>query len=455
MNNISENSFDVTLKFEECVVQDIGSFKRVFGLVKVRQFVPLIQAVDLDSNPRNSKAGSITGDIMESLERYPDIFPLMSKGILISALNFRSLDRGRYQLKFDDKAVEGVLDGGHNLLAAGLYILGQVDIKESINGLTFAKFKDLFKKHFDQIDSFLQDAKNDLVLDRLIPVELLIPASDSETDRLSFREALPQIQQARNNNAQLKNQTLADHAGIFEELKGALDVSLRNLVEWKTNDGGIVDVRDVIALAWVPLSELDFDAHDNSGKRISAPSAPQLYSSKAVVLNRYVELMESRDVGRSPAGEKYELHSELVRDALKLAATMPALFEQVCEVVGPMFDSTGSRTKFADLTVVEAANKRPDPKHKFSKTNASIAVPDGFVWPLVTGFRALIERTEEGVLYWGADPIIFLHDHWKDLADSFYTILETGQFDPQKVGKSKLSYELCYAKIDSIYQRVK
>lgn len=120
-----------------------------------------------------------------------------------------------------------------------------------------------------------------------------------------------------------------------------------------------------------------------------------------------------------------------------------------------MFDSSGSRTKFADLAVVEAANKNKEAVHKFSRTKAPIAVPDGFVWPVVTGFRALIERDENGAPIWGTDPIVFLHDHWKELSDSFYTILETGQFDPQKVGKSKLSYELFYAKIDAIYQRIK
>lgn len=337
MNN-NENNFDVNVKFEECVVQRIGSFQRVFGLVKVRQLIPLIEAVDLDSNPRNSKAGSITADIMESLERYPETFPLMSKGILLSALNFRSLERNRYQLRFEDKTIEGVLDGGHNLLAVGLYVLGEAlsdaSIKDKIpSRIIFSQFKELFRQYYTEVDAFLRDAKNDVMLDRYVPVELMLPASDTDIDRLAFRDALPLIQQARNNNAQLKDQTLADHAGIFEELKNAIDPTLRDQVEWKTNDGGVVDVRDLIALSWIPLSELDFDVYNRAGKRISPPSAPQLYSSKATVLNRYVEFMESDAVGRAPAGGKYELNNELVRSALNVTATMPDLFEQVCEII--------------------------------------------------------------------------------------------------------------------------
>jgi hypothetical protein len=453
-------TFDVNLKFDECVVQRIGAFQRVYGLVKVRQLVALIESVDLDSNPRNSKAGSITADIAESLERYPETFPLMTKGILISATNFRGLERNRYQLRFEDKSVEGVIDGGHNLLAVGLFVLGEAlseaSVKERIGArVIFSQFKSLFKQHYSEIESFLQDAKNDAILDRFVPLELLLPASDSDADRLAFREALPLIQQARNNNAQLKNQTLADHAGIFEELKNAIDPTLRALIEWKTNDGGVVDVRDLIALAWIPLSELDFDVVDRAGKRITPPSSPQLYSSKATVLNRYVEFMESDDVGRAPAGGKYELRKEEVRQALELTSGLPSLFEQVSEILEPMFNHVAPKTKFADLTVVETANKRKDIEHKFSRTRAPLAVPDGFVWPVITGFRALIRRDSEGSLAWGVDPFVFLHDHWQELADSFYTILENGQFDPQKVGKSKLSYDLFYAKIDSIFQRVK
>jgi hypothetical protein len=182
---------------------------------------------------------------------------------------------------------------------------------------------------------------------------------------------------------------------------------------------------------------------------------PQLYSSKATVLNRYVDFMESRIVGRSLPGERYELTNEQVRKALEVTATLPALYEQVCEFAPQIFNNSGSRTKFADLTVVEAANKRTDKVHKFTRAKTELVVPDGFVWPVLTGFRALIERDTDGSPRWGVDPIVFLHDNWKELSGSFYTILETGQFDPQKVGKSKLSYELFYAKVDSIYQRAK
>lgn len=457
MNN-SEVSYDVTLKFEEGVTQTIGSFKRVFGLVPIRQLVRLINVVDLDSNPRNSRAGSITQDIMQSLERYPETFPLMSKGILISTMNFRCLERNRFQLRFEDKTIEGVLDGGHNLLAVGLYVLGEALAAASIKSpvgarITFAEFKKLFQQNFEAIDAYLQDAKNNARLDHFVPVELVIPASESDVDLLAFRDNLPLIQQARNNNAQLKDQTLADHAGIFEELKLAISPDLRSVIEWKTNDGGRIDVRELIALSWIPLSELDFDVFDPSGKRVAPPSATQLYSAKATVLNRFVDYMEADSVGHTPVGEKYELKNDLVRSAIKMTASLPNLFEVVSDFISKIFDNADSRMKFEDLDVVVAANKRGNAKHKFSENPTEIAVPDGFVWPLITGFRALVERDDDGSPYWGNDPVVFLHDHWRELSESLFTVLESGQFDPQKVGKSKLSYDLFHARIEAIYNR--
>lgn len=460
MNNIQIRNYDITLKFDEAVTQQISSFQRIYGLVKVRQLVELIGVVDLDSNPRNSRAGSITADIVESLERFPETFPLMSKGILLSTTNFRRAERDRYQLKFDDKNIEGVLDGGHNLLAVGLYVLGEAlseaAISEKIGTrVVFSDFKRLFKQYFAEIDAYLRDPKNSRVVDGFVPLELILPLSNDDADLVAFRDHLPLIQQARNNNAQLKNQTLADHAGIFEELKSAIEPKLRDLIEWKTNDGGVVDVRDLVALTWIVLPELDFDVRDKGEKRISPPAVQQLYSSKATVLNRYIEFMESPDVGTIPRGDKYELKNEKVRDALKLAATLPNLFEAVSEMVEQIFNNSSPRSKFADLTVVVASNKRKDPVHKFSRTPAPLIVPDGFVWPVVAGFRSLIERDNDGNLSWGKDPVLFLRDHWEELSDSYFTILDGGQYDPQKVGKSKMSYDLFYSKIEAIYRRNK
>jgi hypothetical protein len=110
---VNTNS-DVTLKIEQCNSQIVGSARRLIGLVKLKQIVRVIEVLDLDANPRDSKLSSITNDIMDSLNHTPELFPLKSKGLLMAASVFRELDRDRFELTFADRDVEGVLDGGHN-----------------------------------------------------------------------------------------------------------------------------------------------------------------------------------------------------------------------------------------------------------------------------------------------------------------------------------------------------
>lgn len=51
-----------------------------------------------------------------------------SKGILLASSSYESLDRGRYRLSFaSHDEVEGILDGGHNTLAIGSYILSEAE----------------------------------------------------------------------------------------------------------------------------------------------------------------------------------------------------------------------------------------------------------------------------------------------------------------------------------------
>ena len=65
-------------------------------------------------------------DIIDSVREDPKIFQFKTKGILLGTSEFTELDRKRFELHFNDPAYEGLLDGGHNMLALGIYFLGYV-----------------------------------------------------------------------------------------------------------------------------------------------------------------------------------------------------------------------------------------------------------------------------------------------------------------------------------------
>ena len=125
---------ELLIRFEQVDSQAEGSVTRLVGLVRARNLLSLFDAADLEANPRSAKVGSVTVDIIDSIETTPELFPFKTKGILIAASICKSLERRRYQLVFENTKIEGILDGGHNTLAIGLYLLKQVMEAQKISG---------------------------------------------------------------------------------------------------------------------------------------------------------------------------------------------------------------------------------------------------------------------------------------------------------------------------------
>ena len=61
------NGSQSLIRLKQSAEQNIGNIKRVIGLMPARHMVELIDALDLDANPRNSKLGPVTEAIVLSL----------------------------------------------------------------------------------------------------------------------------------------------------------------------------------------------------------------------------------------------------------------------------------------------------------------------------------------------------------------------------------------------------
>lgn len=127
-------STDIIVRFTDSYVQKLGDIKKVVGLMSPKSLIQIIDTLDLDANPRNSRLGSVTDAIQASIradELSPaqKLFPFKSKGILLASSSYEPLERGRYRLGFTSHdEVEGILDGGHNTLAIGSYILSEAEL---------------------------------------------------------------------------------------------------------------------------------------------------------------------------------------------------------------------------------------------------------------------------------------------------------------------------------------
>lgn len=115
----------IIIKFEAPAEQTVGDLTKIVGLVQARFFVSIIDSLNLEANPRASKTGAVTDAIQETISKKPELFPFMSKGVLLASSCYKRLERSRIKIDPVNPKIEGILDGGHNTLAIGLYILEQ------------------------------------------------------------------------------------------------------------------------------------------------------------------------------------------------------------------------------------------------------------------------------------------------------------------------------------------
>jgi len=437
------NNHDVTLKIEQCNSQLVGSSKRLIGLVKLKQIIRIIEVLDLEANPRDSKLSTITNDITESLRYTPELFPLKSKGILLAASIYKELDRDRFELTFADRDVEGVLDGGHNLLAIGHYVLSLAlddteHLKELRKARIWADFKNVFKKHLSTVHEFLTNDDYSKELSTLIPVELLLPKSEDPLDLDDFSRSLIDIQEARNNNAQLKQETKTNNEGLYEGLKSVLPRELEAKIEWRSNEGGEIKAADIVSLVWISLSALELEIDDEDGKRVVPPAPVQTYSSKGECVNRYHRFMSSRSITTDTP--KREIKHEGVLSAFKVAAELPKLYDFIYTNFPEFYNANDG--KFGRISAVNKMNSKAGIKQtKFGQKAIDWKYPEGFIAPLVYGLRSLMQKNENGLLQWATEPLAFLENYLPQVVIRYKQLLEENDFDPQKVGKSNVAYD--------------
>jgi hypothetical protein len=422
----------VIIKFEQVAEQTQGAVTRLIGFVKARNMLGLFDAADLKANPRSAKAGPVTEDIIESIEDDPSTFPFKTKGILLGASRFQRLERSRYHLQFVEPDIEGVLDGGHNMLAVGTQILSRVIVEgKELNKIRmWPDLKSAWTENREEV-ALIKDQ-----LDFLVPIEILVPSNlGSEEIVDAFRTSLLGICAARNNNVELTLETKAHKKGFYEELQKSLPASIARKVEWKTNDGGSIKVRDVIALTWIPLSVIELPE--------DLAIAPQnIYRNKGECAKLFDRLMHNEQVSKKTGGQyTHELHSTSVYSALVIAGKLPELYDRIYRDFPDAYNRSGG--SFGKIGVVKRAkDMKSKPTAHFGGEEVRYSYPDGLIMPLVYGLKALMFKDSKNQVQWKEDPVRFLTEHLDPIVRKYRVILEAFRYDPQKVGKNEGSYNL-------------
>lgn len=440
---ITTNPYKTIIRFDQAAEQADGPIKRVIGFVQARNMLSLFDDATLDANPRSAKANQVTKDIIESVTEAPELFQFKTKGILLGTSDYVELQRNRFELNFNNPAYEGLLDGGHNMLALGTYLLSHVMADKDVKKI---KLWEDFKNGWDDHGNEVKSRKDDFQFK--VPVELLVP-SDMDNDEVvqEFTMALMDICAARNNNAQLTTEAKANQRGFYEEIRKRLPKDLAERVEWKSNewesdDARPIKVRDLIALAWIPLTVLKeaglLPEKSDAGTDLNFTVLPQnIYRNKGELSKLFDKLMEHPDVSRPRNGPQHELHNSAIASAFDILAVLPKLYDKVFMELGDAYN-TATGGKFGRIKAVKYREGKSFASPYYSD-EGEYGVPDGFILPVVYGLKALM-KVEDGKVIWTTDPEIFLDRCLRQLAGAFKMPVEMAGFDPQKVAKNETSY---------------
>lgn len=437
------------IKFEEAAEQVHGSVRRIVGFVQAKSLLGLFDAVDLEANPRSAKWGQVTEAIVESITRDPDIFPFKTKGILVGSSEYQALERKRYELRFSDPATEGILDGGHNMLAIGTHIVSTAvgDEKLVRKCKNWEAFKEVWRQNRTAIEAIRDE------LSFLVPLEILVPANLEDDAIVSeFRSELLEICAARNNNAELTTETKSNQKGFYEAIKAALPEQVAKRIEWKSNiAGGDIKVRDIIALAWIPLSRIP-------DLPVKAPVPQNLYRNKGECAKLFDDLMSHESISeRGADGPTYTLKSEAVRSAIQVLGDVPGLYDKIYKDFPDAYNKAGGHFGRIGIVRMYDASRRTDKNRKymrsqptthFTEQEVEYSYPDALIMPLVWGLSALMEF-KDGKVRWRVDPARFLDRHLVEIARNYKLVLEMSRFDPNKLGKNEASYGFAVSQFET------
>lgn len=432
----------VVIRFDEAAASEKYPLRKVVGTATADSLIRLIDIADLEANPREAKVGDVTDGIRESLDRTPQWFPFKSKGLLLAAESCVPRERNRYELTFGDGDIEGILDGGHNLLAIALHILGLAlgdDGQKELRSIRrWEHVPDTWKANRDKIDG-IKDR-----LDFVTPMEIIYP-QDGPGGRDEFLNAVLDVAQARNNNVQLTEETKANKAGYYDLIRESIDELLVPQVEWKTNDGGRIKVRDLVALTWIPLSRIE---EDLPGKSEFNPV--NIYSNKGACTSAFNTLVESDEVSRRLKGDIREISHPGVKSAIRMMRDIPRLFDFIYAEFPEAYNEASPGFGRMNTVRVFDPNKTTanDPKYlsrpprsKYYQHECKYDYPEGFMMPLVWGLGELMTY-EDGEVKWRTSPDTFLKRNLKKTLEVFYGVIQLSTYDPQKVGKTQASYTL-------------
>ena len=338
----------------------------------------------METNPREQKmTTNVAKKIKESLLNVSELnFYLLNRGILLSAKDVSySNYSNEITISFEDDEVHGNVDGGHTYR-------------------TILEYR-------DQIDPGQQFVK----------IEILT----------GIEGIFQSLAAARNTSVQVQDKSIAELEDRFDLIKKALSEEsyMKNKrVYFKENDTGDIDVADMLAI----LNLFNIDRY------VGMSSFPiNSYSSKKKCIDLYIA--DHKQYGESDKNP-YMKMSNIMPDIFRLYDTIEVGMNK-------FYRQKNSSGRYGSVKGVQVPKIGQELKSKFFENEMDASSPNGFIYPIIGAFRALLEEKNEKYC-WKKDPFEVLEKIGSELVESTVSMSRSLGNNPQSVGKESNLWKTLY-----------
>lgn len=315
------------------------NLRRHYAVVPISQ-IPADWLNWLDVNARDSNSrGRVPKAIRQTLLDNPEWFAEYNRGLTIVAshIDWDSSTK-RLTVEFSDTQLNGVLDGGHTLHV-------------------------ILEHQSEQSDGDISG------LPAYCNIEIFTGLEG---------EAIPGVVEARNTSRQVASKSLLNLEGRFDQLKDAIGKEKAKEIIWKENEEGSLDVRELIGM----LTSMDVESFSGGNHPVIA------YSGKEACLKRFSSL------------EHEPKYSKLVKIAPDLLEMWDLIQEHLPDQYNKKGPEPGTPGKFGGLSGVKTLSQKNRKKLHFTNRYAEYDMPTGYIYPVLSAFRAMLEE-ENGYWVWG------------------------------------------------------
>jgi len=354
-------------------------------------------SVPLDPDPRVPKEkGPVVKKISASLATCDGRFHLLNRGITLSVKRAEfDNEVGALKLYIPNEEHYGIIDGGHTNYA----ILSTVSAMRSAG-------------------------KEEALDNQYVHVEVL---SKIEND-------LADIAEARNFSAQLKSWTLASYRDDFKWFLDALGEDYCKSIKVSENDPEPVGVLDLIQIMCA-INPMLYGS--------TSTSVNEAYKNAGKCLQNFVE-----------QDDKYGFKEmqPICRDIIRLYDYIRFKWKDAYNAE----DESGRRGRIGARTEMQKRRRNRSAVATYyfleeDPVQGDIPVEKGFAIPMISSFRALIEKDRKGKLKWYTNPFEYFDEHGTHLVRLIMTASDQVGGDPHPVGRDPQVYTSLYSEVRRWY----